>query len=569
MKASVAEPDPQRRFLQVLDALTAEAPEREPWGQLLDLQERVGFVAMDDGSVAAVIWPSLRGDPLLERLRELLALDRVTPLKLVIVGGGDDMREVLTRAQPGRLSRRMVQVFHLRDDAKVWGGRGSRLDSPTGRTLEAVGQGRAGDPLSREELMLRRAKPPSAEERERAVEHRAFIERFQSSRPYLTRALVGFIGVMFVLEELWGGSELVVTLVRMGANTDASLGAEPWRLLASVSLHAGFLHVLVNGYVLYALGGFLERILGGARLAVVYAVAGLGGALASAFLSEAALSVGASGAIWGLLGAAGALAFVPGRIIPRNLVGPMRRTAAINLLINLSVSFLPQVDLWAHLGGGIVGAVLVFSGLLTRGLSESDDGERAPAKFERAWWIAAVLALGLLVAGSVVAVAKGRPWEVTRAPTLVQHALSPDLSVIAPELLQVSGPESTAEVTTWVLGDPLGDPVTVVVEVQPYEGGSLSLPEWNDASTWFPEVQTESPPGFKPLGQRKVLSEASVPAFEERFEAPNGLVLHIRYAAHRHARIITELAYWSGTPQVWVDVLDEIRVHTGPGPEHR
>src|SRR5690606_30927239 len=175
------------------------------------------------------------------------------------------------------------------------------------------------------------------------------------------------LAVMFGLELLWGGAESVPTLVRMGANTAASLAGEPYRLLASVNLHHGVLHAAVNGLELFWLGGDLERWIGGARLALLLVAAGLGGALASAGVGHAAISVGASGAIWGLLGAAAGLSLRPRAWVPAGLVRPLRRATLANLAINLGVSFVPGIDLWAHLGGGVVGLLVAISGLWGRG----------------------------------------------------------------------------------------------------------------------------------------------------------------------------------------------------------
>ena len=77
---------------------------------------------------------------------------------------------------------------------------------------------------------------------------------------------------------------------------------EYWRLVMPMFLHGGWLHILGNSYALYILGPVLERVYGYGRYATIYVAAGMGGA----FLSMAAsknISVGASGAIFGIAGA--------------------------------------------------------------------------------------------------------------------------------------------------------------------------------------------------------------------------------------------------------------------------
>src|SRR6185503_10317274 len=106
----------------------------------------------------------------------------------------------------------------------------------------------------------------------------------------------------FALQELWGGSESGELLYRMGANLGRlGLTQEPWRLLSSAFLHIGVVHLLANMWALYVFGRVLERVLGPARLLVLYGVAALGGGLLSALVHARSLAAGASGAVWGLM----------------------------------------------------------------------------------------------------------------------------------------------------------------------------------------------------------------------------------------------------------------------------
>jgi membrane associated rhomboid family serine protease len=168
--------------------------------------------------------------------------------------------------------------------------------------------------------------------------------------------LAVFIVGIYFLEEYFGGSQNVAVLVRMGANVSARVkGGEYYRLLSSVFLHAGLMHVFFNTYVLFALGGFFNRIFGDAKFLTVFFASGLCGSLSSVFLGKSAVSVGASGAIWGLFGSSLALAFFKTSLLPEMVRLRLRRVTFINLLINLGISFLPMIDMWAHIGGGIGG----------------------------------------------------------------------------------------------------------------------------------------------------------------------------------------------------------------------
>ncbi|MDA0713199.1 MAG: rhomboid family intramembrane serine protease, partial [bacterium] len=145
----------------------------------------------------------------------------------------------------------------------------------------------------------------------------SFKERIQKSNNYVTIALLILIAFFFLLEEIWGGSAYSPTLVRMGANSkDLVHQGEYWRLLTSVFLHGGYLHVFFNGYALVVLGMFVNRIFGNWQFLNLFILSGLIGSVVSLGIGQATLSVGASGALWGLFGASAALSVLPSRLLP-------------------------------------------------------------------------------------------------------------------------------------------------------------------------------------------------------------------------------------------------------------
>ncbi len=129
------------------------------------------------------------------------------------------------------------------------------------------------------------------------------------------------------------------------------LYGEWWRLLTAAFLHGSWLHIAFNMYVLFVLGPTLERVLGHARFVVLYVVAALGGSVASyTFSDPRTVSVGASGAIFGLMGAL----IVAGRRMRWDITQVL-----ILLGINVVIGFLsPEVDWRAHFGGLVVGALV-------------------------------------------------------------------------------------------------------------------------------------------------------------------------------------------------------------------
>lgn len=144
--------------------------------------------------------------------------------------------------------------------------------------------------------------------------------------------------------------------------TSASLsfGGQPWRLIGAMFLHGDWLHLTVNMWLLLTVGALLERYLGHARFLTLYFIAGLGGSLASALTSDV-LSVGASGALFGLCGAWIVLDLVHRRSLPPLMSRPRAKEMLGFVAYNLFVGFMkPEIDNAAHLGGLAAGALLAL-----------------------------------------------------------------------------------------------------------------------------------------------------------------------------------------------------------------
>ena len=167
--------------------------------------------------------------------------------------------------------------------------------------------------------------------------------------PVITYTLIGINLVLFGLQYLVGVSDSSVDYGMWPVAI--AVNGEWWRLLTSAFLHGGLLHIAFNMYVLFLIGTALERVLGHTRYVLLYLVAALGGSVASYLFSDLrTVSVGASGAIFGLMGAL----LVAGRRLRYDI-----KQVAILLAINIGIGFLvPDVDWRAHLGGLLVGAAV-------------------------------------------------------------------------------------------------------------------------------------------------------------------------------------------------------------------
>lgn len=146
---------------------------------------------------------------------------------------------------------------------------------------------------------------------------------------------------------------------------------EWWRLLSSMFLHSGFIHLALNMISLYFLGSFVEEAFGRGRYLALYMLSGISGGLAYLYFGAFDVpAVGASGAIFGLLGGVLGYSLRRGTFSWQN---PLIRQLLILLALNLYIGFsVPNISNTAHLGGLAGGAVfgwLVAPTVYRKGLS--------------------------------------------------------------------------------------------------------------------------------------------------------------------------------------------------------
>lgn len=170
-------------------------------------------------------------------------------------------------------------------------------------------------------------------------------------QPIVTYALIGITAVFGVLQVLLGGGFTSATLFFTPyLYPDLSGVFEPWRLLTSMFVHGGIWHFLLNMLALWMIGRSLEPMLGRWRYLALYLIAGLGGSVGVALIDPLAPVVGASGAIFGLMGAL--------LVIGRSLGGDVRSILVI-LGLNLAVGIFMEGIAWqAHVGGAAIGALV-------------------------------------------------------------------------------------------------------------------------------------------------------------------------------------------------------------------
>ncbi len=178
-------------------------------------------------------------------------------------------------------------------------------------------------------------------------------------RPVVTYALLAVNLLVFHAAQHAGAGDDAEVLLDYGAMFSPLIAdGQYWRLFTAMFLHADFPHILFNGLGLFLFGSIVERTYGHLRFAAIYVIAGLAGSVLSFGMNSIAIGAGASGAIFGVLGALGAFFAVQ-----RNTIGRPARInlAAVAVIAGISLAYglmTPRIDNWAHLGGLIGGAAM-------------------------------------------------------------------------------------------------------------------------------------------------------------------------------------------------------------------
>ncbi len=183
--------------------------------------------------------------------------------------------------------------------------------------------------------------------------NRVYESTFRPKKIIVTYVIMALCTCLFLLTYILGqGSLDSLTLYNFGAvYAPAVKSGQYWRLFSGVFLHAGIIHLLTNMYSLYIIGTQLENFIGKKKFLLVYLLSALSGSLMSCVFSDH-LSVGASGAIFGLLGSMLYFGYHY-----RLYLGSVLKTQIIPIiLLNLFLGFsLSGIDNAAHIGGLIGG----------------------------------------------------------------------------------------------------------------------------------------------------------------------------------------------------------------------
>ena len=223
---------------------------------------------------------------------------------------------------------------------------------------------------------------------------------------YVVLVLIGLtFAAQFLFETFWGTDPII----DFGAKENFSIAhGELWRLFTAIFIHGSVLHVLFNAYALYNLGREVEIFYGSLRFSLLFLIAGLSGSVTSLLLNPHP-AIGASGAIFGLIGAEGVFLYRN-----RRLLGERGRRGLQNVIVitvlNLAIGLQGGIDNWAHLGGLLGGLALgwFIGPVWALRFDPATPGEAALADQQPiagARWLAVPIAAGTLATLTGIAIA--------------------------------------------------------------------------------------------------------------------------------------------------------------------
>lgn len=176
---------------------------------------------------------------------------------------------------------------------------------------------------------------------------------FSPKKPVVTYILIVLNLMVFLYGVLHGNDELINMF---GNNYELVQNGEFYRLFTCMFVHADIMHILFNMIALYSIGPVVERYYGKSKFLLIYLVSGLLGSIFSGvFMTADSISIGASGAIFGLLGSICYFTYY----YRATLQGILRGSIMPVIIINLVIGFLSSsIDLSAHIGG-LIGGILI------------------------------------------------------------------------------------------------------------------------------------------------------------------------------------------------------------------
>jgi rhomboid protease GluP len=211
-----------------------------------------------------------------------------------------------------------------------------------------------------------------------------FIEFLKPRESYFITPILIYINIIIYLIMVIVGLGFISfsgqDLLKWGANfRPSTINGEWWRLLTNTFLHGGLMHLLSNMFGLLFVGTFIEPILGRNKYLIIYLVTGILASCASIWWYEATVSIGASGAIFGLYGLF--LGLLLTKVFPPDFSKTFLTTTLIFVGYNLLMGLTGGIDNSAHIGGLLSGFIIGI--VISKSLKDEIENEEVENKLSR------------------------------------------------------------------------------------------------------------------------------------------------------------------------------------------
>ena len=524
----------------------------------LVLQSEPGLAQLQNGDGRVlVLWASapIAQADLRVQLQAVVKQHRAGLLQVVVVGEAENAVKEMKRAAPTFQFNGVFTFVHVRtaDDVKRAAG---KISSSLKAALASMP---TATPADEHTIGSRLAVSQQA-----FAEHAQLTSALDQRFPWATASIGVVCVALFVLSKLWEHGNFSLALAKMGANHGGLVrDGEYWRILSSAFLHGSPQHVFVNMLALASFGPLLEKLLGVRRFLVLYGAAALGGGVASAFLhSNPILSVGASGAIWGLMAAGAVLVLRPRGLLPPIVIEQARKRALVPVVLNAAFSFVPGVDFLAHVGGGIVGAVLVFTGIITAGVqplwSTADGGAREAPTPSRGWTLAALIAVTAMVNSVSFALVHNKPWQGAAKPAFTRVTVGDTgLSIELP--FAPSAPETQTQDGMQLFSYGTLEDHPIAVEIIDHPLG-VTISDAQMADVMADEIEglnADSLPNSQSLGPAHVVTVGGRPAAFAAAKIKT-VTVHTWVSIHGDREVVLRVYAAPGLDDDWTAAIDRV-----------
>lgn len=215
-------------------------------------------------------------------------------------------------------------------------------------------------------------------------EIKEFIDFLKPKEGYFITPILIYTNILIYLLMVFTGLGLMSfhgqDLLKWGANfRPSTINGEWWRLLTNTFLHGGLMHLLSNMFGLLFVGTFIEPILDRTKYLFIYLITGILASCASIWWYEATVSVGASGAIFGLYGLF--LGLLLTKVFPPDFSKAFLTTTLIFVGYNLLMGLTGGIDNSAHIGGLLSGFIIGIA--ISKSLKDKIENEESENKLSR------------------------------------------------------------------------------------------------------------------------------------------------------------------------------------------